>query len=415
MSTVEILPQGAAPARPGGLLIEWPVHPGGASAPIIIDADPFFSQFGNVPAPGVDLARAAVGAYLADRLIPRSSVSWPRDMTLVVHMVDPGGFAPALDILQTLLFWASGDNWTIVPVADDTRRPEPAAVTTVPAVALLSGGLDSLCGALLADEGTVFVGQRDSRPVAHAQNLIRGDLSQARGSLVYEQLRVQARRGRELSSRSRSVMFAALGTALAVGRGAATLYVPENGFTSLNPPLAANRGGPHTTRSTHPTTFAYANAVNRALGLEVRLENPYEWLTKGELVQAAASAAGISHIEKIIPHTFSCARANGHFFRGGSAYLNCGICVACMTRRGSIRTAELDDSSEYLIDRLQGSAREQFLAERGDDLPVVRALAGWRPGEATLAAMGPFPDGFDYKRAMTLLVRGAEELVRGLP
>jgi len=97
--------------------------------------------------------------------------------------------------------------------------------------------------------------------------------------------------------------------------------------------------------------------VNRALGREVRLENSYEWLTKGELVQAAASAAGISQIEKVIPHTFSCARANGHFFRGGSAYLNCGICVACMTRRGSIRTAELDDSSEYLIDRLQG-ARE---------------------------------------------------------
>ena len=118
MSTVEILPEGGAPARPGGLLIEWPAHPGGASAPIIIDANPFFSQFGNVPAPGVDLARAAVGAYLADRLIPRSSVSWPRDMTLVVHMVEPGGFAPALDILQALLFWASGDNWTIEAYAE---------------------------------------------------------------------------------------------------------------------------------------------------------------------------------------------------------------------------------------------------------------------------------------------------------
>jgi hypothetical protein len=86
-----------------------------------------------------------------------------------------------------------------------------------------------------------------------------------------------------------------------------------------------------------------------------------------------------------------------------------------MTRRGSILAAELDDRSEYLVDRLQGSAREQFLAERGGDLPVVRALAGWRPGEATLAAMGPFPDGFDYKRAMTLIARGAKELVRGLP
>ncbi len=415
MSVVEVLPEGAEATRDDALVIEWSKISGRETAHAVIDADPFFVRFGNVPVAGIDLARTAVGAYLADRFSPRSVVSWPREMVLVIHLVDPVGFSPSLDLLHALLFWVTGDEWKIIPVASDTQRPELPTVEAACAVSLMSGGLDSLCGGLLSAEGTVFVGQRDSKAVARAQRLVKDDLLTARGSVVYEQLRVQARNARELSSRSRSVMFTSLGTALAAARGAHTLLVPENGFTSLNPPLAANRGGPHTTRSTHPTTIAYANALNVSLGLDVRLENPYEDMTKGELVGAAAHAIGTHELEAIIPHTFSCATSNGHFFRGGSAFLNCGICVACMTRRGSVRAAELIDHSEYLIDRLQGDAREKFLAERGGDLPIVRALTGWQPDETTMASIGPFPTGFDSGAAATVLKKGMEELVNGLP
>jgi 7-cyano-7-deazaguanine synthase in queuosine biosynthesis len=415
MNIVEILPEGDEATRDDALIIEWANTPGREIAKAVIDANPFFTQFGNVPAAGIDLARTAIGAYLADRFSPRSSVNWSRQMVLVVHMIDPAGFAPALDLLQPLLFWITGDDWQIVPVAGESKRPDPLIVEPAPAVSLLSGGLDSLCGGLLSDSGTVFVGQRDSKAVAHAQHLLRDDLVKVRGSVIYEQLRVQAPNARERSSRSRSTMFTSLGTALAAARGARILFVPENGFTSLNPPLASNRGGPHTTRSTHPTTIAYANAINAALGLDVRLENPYEQMTKGELVETAANAIGRKALEGIIPHTYSCATSNGHFFKGGSAFLNCGVCVACMTRRGSIREAKLVDQSEYLIDRLQGSAREAFLAERGGDLSVVRALAGWQPDEATLTAIGPFPPGYDFEVAKEVLARGMKELVNGLP
>lgn len=415
MSVIELLPETGVRTRNDALAVRWPFAAGTATDQAIIDIDPYLSQLGNIPAPAVDLARMAIGAYLSDRMIGRSSVRWSRDLELIVHMLAPDEFRPAIELCQALLHWVSGDNWKIVPVPDQTERSPASGGQPAMAVSLLSGGLDSLCGALLAPPDTVFVGQRDSKAVAHAQHLLRSDLGQIRPPLVYHQLRVQAVGPAELTSRSRSVMFMALGTALAGGRGATTLFVPENGFTSLNPPLAANRGGPRTTRSTHPTTFAYANAINEQLGLAVRLENPYLWMTKSELIAAAAAGAGSEALETIIPHTFSCARANGHFFQGGSAYLNCGICVACMTRRGSVRGAGLEDRSEYLVDRLEGTSRAQFLAERGGDLTVVRALRGWRPGEATLAAMGPFPDDFNFERAMELLARGVEELVDGLP
>jgi hypothetical protein len=334
----------------------------------------------------------------------------------VVPLVDPVGFRSAVDLVETLLFWLSGDDWHITALAQNASRPAVATgVGQVDTVALASGGLDSTCAALLSGAATTLIGIRDSKAAARAQSLVQGDLTGLWGSVTYERVGVHARQPRELSSRTRSAMFTALGTALAAARHSSSLIVPENGFTSLNPPLAANRGGPHTTRSTHPTTFAYANAVNRALGLDVRLQNPYEWLTKGDLVSAAAQHVGRSLLESVVPHTFSCARANGQFFRGGHAFLNCGICVSCMTRRGAVRAAGLTDNTEYLLDRLEGETLNRFMAERGNDLPVVRVLRGWKPSTADILALEPLPDGFDYDRGRALLERGVEELVNGLP
>jgi hypothetical protein len=210
------------------------------------------------------------------------------------------------------------------------------------------------------------------------------------------------------------VMFTCCATALAATRGASTVLVPENGFTSLNPPLAPNRGGPLTTRSTHPTTFAYANALNARLGVDITLINPYEWDTKSELLDKAMSVAGIEWMERTTPGSISCAMLNGQVFKGGNPNLNCGVCVACMTRRGAIRKSGLSDETRYLDQILEGESLKKFLSQRGHDIAAVRACDGWTPSIATLIAMGPFEPGFDYDRAQGLLVRGIEELVLGI-
>jgi hypothetical protein len=317
MTAFEIRPAGTDATEPGARQIEWPTQPLGARPAIIIDADPFLSNFGQVPDSAIDLARVAIGAYLADRLVGRSSVSWSRDITLMVHLVDPVRFSPAVEPLSLVLGWVTGDTWTIVPVPDRMTRPVPVTVDPAKNVCLTSGGLDSLCGALLAPEGTVLLGHRDNKTVAHAQAQVRTDLE----GRPYQQIRVGVQRPRERSSRSRSIMFAALGAALAGARRANALIIPENGFTSLNPPLSASRGGPHTTRSTHPTTIAYLNSVNELLDLGVTIANPYQWLTKGDLVRHTAESVGAERLQEIIPHTFSCATGNTQFFRGGSAFL----------------------------------------------------------------------------------------------
>lgn len=364
----------------------------------------------------VDLARVAVGAYLADKLIYRSSTQWSRDIQLVIHLRDPQRFEGARVLVEQLLYFVSGDSWTITGVQDTSDFPrEVPPHEPVLSVSLLSGGLDSLCGALLSDNRTQFLGHWESPAVAHAQRLIEGDLREIHGSILYERVHIRSLKPREASSRTRSVMFNALGVALAVGRGADKVIVPENGFTSLNPPLGADRGGPHTTRSTHPTTFAYTNAINRALGIDVEVANPYQWMTKGELVRLVVERVGHERMREIIPHTFSCARGNGHFFKGGNAQANCGVCVACMVRRGAIRTVLTTDPTEYLCDRLTGQTLQEFMRLRGKDVDVVRAFTGWEPGDADVVALGPFPQEYDLEKAKFLMRRGIEELCHGLP
>ena len=119
----------------------------------------------------------------------------------------------------------------------------------------------------------------------------------------------------------------ALGVALATVRGARIVEVPENGHTSLNPPLGPDRGGALTTRSTHPRTFARLNAIVAALGLDVEVGNPHGDKTKGELV-ALANAAAPGDFAAGVSDTLSCAKLNGNYYKGGNPNYACGLCVA---------------------------------------------------------------------------------------
>jgi hypothetical protein len=416
VSKLELLLEGSDPSTAADRTVAWPLG-GGRNETFIINSDPWFLTLGPVSDAAIALVRIAVGAYVTDRIFRRSSAVWTRDLDLTVHVPNRSSIVPVISLIETTLFWLSGDGWTINLVDESTPKPQAAVSPNTSTVNLLSGGVDSLCGALLSPNDTAYVGHSDNPSVRHSQNAVESALSDLRGSLVYQkfQIGVPSAATRERSTRTRSFMFMALGIAAANAALAGHVLVPENGFTSLNPPLAANRGGPHTTRSTHPTTFAYMNAICDGAGLSVSIGNPYSDLTKGDLVRRAADSVGDGIIEEVIPRTLSCSKGFGNFFRGGDANKNCGACVACMTRRGSILSAGLSDRTDYLVTRLAGDAREKLLYQRRSDISVVEASRGWRPDPATLAAIGPFPNEFDSEAALELLARGVEELVRGLP
>ena len=263
MNRLELLPDGSPSTRLDADAYPWPATPGRTVA-VHTDMGWSMAEFGPAEPAAKDLLRIVAAAYLADRTVSRPQLAMRRDLHVIVHLEQPDAWPQdVLDRLADLLHWLSGDTWRIDIVA---AKPTPAhirsdaVVHSAETVSLLSGGLDSLCGALLslADAATtIFLGHRDSSTaVRMAQDTIKAALQQRQPETTYHRYAFRpVTTRREPTPRTRSLLFMAMATALASGHRATAILVPENGFTSINPPLEPSRGGPLTTRSTHPWNF----------------------------------------------------------------------------------------------------------------------------------------------------------------
>ena len=90
------------------------------------------------------------------------------------------------------------------------------------------------------------------------------------------------------SQRARSIVFLAYGVLVATTLAryhtgeSITLYVCENGFIAVNPPLTGGRLGSLSTRTTHPVVLSSLQHILDAAELRVKIVNPYSFKTKGE-------------------------------------------------------------------------------------------------------------------------------------
>ena len=342
-------------------------------------------------------------------------MGYSRTINLCVRLVEPAPWEASIDSVCDLLHWLTGDSWNLELSSDGLQRPTCSAIeadSKVKSVSLLSGGLDSLCGALLHDnEPRLLLGHWDNTTVKAAQNRSYAWLSSAlTGCPPYYQVQLtQTAPKREPSSRSRSLLFLSLAVAAAEGYGAERVVVPENGFTSLNPPLGTERGGALSTRSTHPSTIHRVNLVLSNLSSPVQIENPHAGMTKGELVQQAASACGVD-FAKGAAETLSCGKLDGRLYKGGNPNHHCGLCIPCLVRRGSLLAAGVADETPYLCDSLIGDAQIQLVNRRADDVIALRCVLEDRIDDTTVMALGPFPLDFDLDAACDLCARGLDEL-----
>ena len=387
--------------------LQWPTEAGQTSS-VRSDLGWWMQEAGHVPDAAIDLVRLAGGAYLADRLTTRPA-SFTRTMQLRVAVTHPDRWSggPA-DAVADLLHWLTGDQWTLTLFQDPTedRRESPRTVEPDRApTSLLSGGLDSFLGALhLLEPGSAqpqFLGHADSATaVRHAQWLVAHWLGSAYSPPPsYSRLRFsQAERKAENSSRSRSLLFMALGSAAAAANHSDTLYVPENGYTSLNIPLHPSRAGALSTRSTHPTTLQRVNALLAALDLAVQIADPFADLTKGEEMAKVAAQPPPPGWEEAAAMTVSCGKLDGRTFEGGNPNLNCGLCYPCVVRRGAFLAAGVTDQTIYLSDALTGDRRTKLLAKRRSDREAIAYAIEHGPDENLIDA-STWPDGFDLDQA----------------
>ena len=245
-----------------------------------------------------DLLSIALSVIAADTSVSRgnSPDGWTRHIDLCIAVNDPDFWSSQADLLERQLRFLTTDIW-LLEFVDGGILPIPPQKGAVrpyqDCVCLLSGGLDSLMGALnLAADASrkpylvsqVSLGDK-SRQTQFAR-LIAGGLP--RLQLNHN---VKVPWTNERSQRARSIIFLAYGVLMATSLNRyhegkrITLYVCENGFISINPPLTTGRVGSLSTRTTHPVFIRQFQQLLGAAGLNIQIENPYQFKTKGEMLR----------------------------------------------------------------------------------------------------------------------------------
>jgi hypothetical protein len=298
-----------------------------------------------------DLLSLALSVTAADLAGHRDTTpdGWTREFELEISVADPAFWNAHRELVKNLLGFLTTDKWQIsflrggISPAPDGKpvRPEEDCVT------LLSGGLDSLIG-------SVDLVANGNRPFAVSQ-IVRGDAENQRsfarvigGGLRHLQVNHNAQvpnPENPPSQRARSLIFVAYGvlaaTTLAIyhAGGSVTLYVCENGFISINPPLTGARLGSLSTRTTHPVVLGLLQQLLAAAGLRVRVENPYQLKTKGEMLRECTNKA---LLRAYASETTSCGRFKQF------AYTHCGRCVPCLVRRAAFQASGMTDDTKYV-------------------------------------------------------------------
>jgi len=315
-----------------------------------------------------DFVQFCLSVCAADLCCPRntSADGWTRAIQLTVALYEPLRWAPWKAHAEALLKVLTGDHWTLHfvdgGVAPPNGRPQPLAHDCV---CLLSGGLDSLIGGInLVNAGRrpVFVSQlahEDSDRQRRYATLLGGGASHMQWSHG-----ISFTGGREPSTRGRSLAFYGFAV-LAASRVTAApvqIIVPENGFICVNPPLVPGRVGSLSTRTTHPLFIAELQDLLDGLGIAVRLELPYRFKTKGQMLRECADQTLLS---TVAADSTSCGR-----FRTYNR-THCGRCVPCMIRRAAfLAWGPGRDTTRYEFPSLVGSGKSS-----GPDDPMAAALA----------------------------------------
>jgi len=314
------------------------------------------SRLNLKPAPRAwDFLSIALAVIAADTGVSRSRSpdGWTRELDVSIAVSDPAFWTSKIEILSNALRFLTTDIWRL-RFLEGGIHPVPPKTPALPdedCVALLSGGLDSLVGVIdltsreaLKPYVVSQVAQGDKRKQAYFASKIGGGLSHLQLNHV-----AHFPHQSERSQRARSIIFLAYGVLLATSlrryhKGETVpLYVCENGFISINPPLTPGRLGSLSTRTTHPVFLGLIQALLDEAGLRVKIMNPYQFFTKGEmLVQCADQTL----LRKNAHLTTSC----GRYAR--NAYQHCGRCVPCLIRRASFLVWKKKDKTGYVFDDL---------------------------------------------------------------
>ena len=363
-----------APNNAGGaanlFLNLWPDRPG---CNVRLKIEDLHEQlYKNIPPQFHDLLEIATYVYCADQALRRGALdvqtlgeNWRRRLHFHIPVRKPAVWndVKVKSELQNTLGFLSDDFYEFTFEAATGAPPlqnyfdfgTGAAPKQMPEqVMMFSGGLDSLAGAveeIVGKKNKVVLVNHQSTPKFKRRydELVRG-LEERAGDIKPIHLRVEINKnkdmGKEYTQRARSFLYASLGATVAMMLGLRKLCFYENGVVSLNLPVCAQVVGGRATRTTHPRVLAGLQDLLSLLADEkFTLENPFLWLTKGEVVKKILD----NGCGPLIAPSRSCA----HTWETTNQHTHCGVCSQCLDRRFGIIAAkadEFDPLAQYRLD-----------------------------------------------------------------
>lgn len=372
-------------------------------------------------APGAaswDFAQFCLAACAADLSCLRqtSADGWTRTIELTVALHEPLRWVALKQDAEAMLKVLTGDYWKLNFIDGGTAPPDAKPKPGRPAkvdrdcVSLLSGGLDSLVGGIdlvAAGRKPLLVSQLafedSSRQRRYAAALGGGEFHcQWSHAISFSGKREPSTRGRSLAFYAFAVLAASR-----VPGSPVDIFVPENGFICVNPPLVPGRVSSLSTRTTHPLFIELLQRLLDGLGIGVRLQLPYRFKTKGEMLIGCQNQTLLSTLAS---DSTSCGR-----FRTNNRR-HCGRCVPCMIRRSAFQAwGPGKDGTNYSFASVVGSDKTS-----GPDDPMAAALAALTVRDqgldrflgATLAFASP-ADRPQYRRVLGAGISELEALLIG--
>jgi 7-cyano-7-deazaguanine synthase in queuosine biosynthesis len=319
----------------------------------------------------MDLLLVAATVYALDKLITRKSAPdcWTREFAVSIPVSDEKLWNSVRDELSLSVAFLTGDLWSLrftklnVSIVRPRRAKRSRRITPplrADVVCLFSGGLDSLVGAINRletnqDEKLLLVGHHDgdiAGPLSDQERLLERVRPFYKGRTTPVLVRVgHSPTGKDMTLRSRSLIFLALGIYAASAMGPdVPLVIPENGTITVDVPLTPSRRGSCSTRTTHPYFLKSFQHVMEIVGLNNKFSNPFEWKTKGEVVSQCKNQSLLKQVARL---SVSCAK-RGHnktwLDRSAKA---CGRCMPCIYRRASLHVVGLENE-KYGFDVCKG-------------------------------------------------------------
>ena len=354
----------------------------------------------------LDFTIIAMAVVAADKAVLRkkSADGWTRKIELCIYLHDAPKWRQEKRKLEEMLRFLSGDFWVLnINALPESLVPQKKYdLRQQDCICLLSGGMDSLVGAIdLHEEGRnpLFVSQT-----------VRGDAEHQReyamqfgiNNLCQWSNNIKKKGESEISTRARSMAFFFFFLLASCGidcnaQGRKELFVPENGYISLNMPLDPLRTGSLSTKTTHPVYMKAMQEIWNDVGINIDFVLPYKYKTKGEVLMDCKNQ---DLMKKLIFGSTSCGKYQRKL-------QHCGVCVPCLVRRAAFLKNNLCDVTEggYFKENLQCSYSKDVAAAA---LAVVQLKKNGI--ESLVKGMLSFAKGEERNLYLGVIERGVLEI-----